>query len=106
MLEPGCKGLLAVDAAGEHLAVGPFGSLGVVEAFGLAVGPGAVGFDEALGSAEPGDGLLEGCGVSVGERVVGDDAVDPVDAGAGEVRGIAGEGPGRGGALLIGRTSA
>ena len=99
--EPGRKCGLAVVAAGEDLPVGPFGLQGPVEAFGFAVGPGAVGFDEALDRPEIGDGLTERGGVPVGEGVVGDDAFDPVDAVAGEVACGPGKEPGRGDTLLV-----
>ena len=103
VLEPGRKCGLAVVAAGEDLPVGPFGLQGPVEAFGFAVGPGAVGLDEALNCSKICDCLAEHCGVAVGEGVVGDDAFDPLDAVAGEIARGAGEEPGRGGALLIGK---
>ena len=101
--EPGRKCGLAVVAAGEDLPVGPFGLQGPVEAFGFAVGPGAVGLDEALDCSKVRYGLPERCGVTVCEGVVGDDAFDPLDAVAGEVARGAGEEPGRCGALLVGK---
>ena len=69
VLEPGRKCGLAVTAAGKDLPVGPFGLKGAVETFGFAVGPGAVGLDEALDSPEVGDGLAERGGFAVSDEV-------------------------------------
>jgi hypothetical protein len=101
VLEPGRKCCLAVGAAGEDLPVCPFGLQGPVEAFGFAVGPGAVGFDETLDGSEVRNGFTERAGVAVGESVVGDDAFDPVDAVAGEVPCGAGEELGCGDTLFV-----
>jgi hypothetical protein len=73
-----------------------------VEAFGFAVGPGAVRLDEPLDGAEVGHGLAERGGVAVGEGVICDDPFDPVDAVPGEVACGPGEEPGRGGAFFVG----
>jgi hypothetical protein len=70
VVQPGCKCGGAVVVAGEDTAVGPFGGEGAVETFDLAVGPGAVRFDEALLGAECADGVLEVGGEPLGERVV------------------------------------
>ncbi len=48
VIEPGGKGAVPVVVAGEDLAVGPSGEQGAVEAFHLAVLPGAVWLDEDL----------------------------------------------------------
>jgi hypothetical protein len=87
--------------AGEDLPVSPFGGEGAVEAFDLAVGTGAVRFDEALLGAELGDGGFERGGMAVGEGVIPDDAFDAVDAVAGEELGSAEENGGSGGAFFV-----
>lgn len=102
VLEPWRKCGVPVVAAGEDLPVGPFGLQGAVEAFGFAVGPRAVGLDEALHCSEVCHGLTERGGVAGSEGVIGDDAFDPLDAVAGEVARGAGEEPGRCCALLVG----
>ena len=48
VLEPGRKGGCSLLVAGEDLPVGPLGLQGAVEAFDLAVLPGAVGLDELV----------------------------------------------------------
>src|SRR5690242_1022426 len=53
------KGGGAVGVAGEHLAVGPFGLQGPVQALDLAVLPGAVRLDELLPGPELGDDLAQ-----------------------------------------------
>src|SRR3954447_8515652 len=55
VLDPGGKGGGALGVAGECLPVGPFGGQGAVEAFDLAVLPGAVRLDELLPGAQCGD---------------------------------------------------
>jgi hypothetical protein len=52
VLEPGRKGGGAFVVGEEDLPVGPLGLQGAVEAFDLAVLPGAVGLDELLLGAE------------------------------------------------------
>src|SRR3954447_12153858 len=101
VLDPGCKGGGALVVAGEGLPVGPLGGQRAVEAFDLAVLPGAVRLDELLPGVEGGDDLAQG--VLVGPGVVGHHPLDAVDAVAGEV----GRGPSEerraGGALLVGQ---
>jgi hypothetical protein len=102
VLDPGRKSVVAGLVAREGLPVGPLSGEGPVEPFDFPVLPGAVRLDELLGCAEIGDGLFE-CGwVPVGERVVGDDPLDLLDAVLGEVRGSSGQESGRGGAFLVG----
>ena len=76
VVEPGCKCCRLFVVAGEDLVVGSFGGEGAIEAFDLAVGPGAERFNEALFGPEACDGFLECGGVSVGESVVGEDPFD------------------------------
>ena len=53
------EGVGAVLVAGVSALVGPFGGEGAVEAFDLAVGPGAVRFDEALLGTKAFHGFFE-----------------------------------------------
>ena len=55
VLEPGGKGCGGFGVAGPDLSIGPFGFQGAVEAFDLAVLPGAVGAGEDVVGAEVGD---------------------------------------------------
>ena len=83
VLEPGCKGGCAVVVGEEDLAVGPLGEQGAVEAFDLAVLPGAVRPDEDLPDAGRGAELAQR--LAVGPGVVGHQPFDPGDAVGGEV---------------------
>lgn len=76
VLEPWCQSCGAFVVAGEHLAVGPFGLEGPVEALYLAVLPGAVRPDgEVLGSESAND-LANGSAFRVAPVVVGHDRLD------------------------------
>src|SRR3954469_11309830 len=101
VLDPGGKGGGALGVAGECLPVGPFGGQGAVEAFDLAVLPGAVRLDELLPGAQCGDDLAQR--PPVGPGVVGHHPLDPGNAVGGEVGRAAGEEPGAGAALLVGQ---
>ena len=48
VLEPGCKGGGAFVVVGEHVAVGPLGLQGSVEALDLAILPWAVRLDQEM----------------------------------------------------------
>jgi hypothetical protein len=52
VVEPVVEGGSSLIVAGERLPVGPFGLQGAVEAFCLAVLPGAVGSDPAVLGAD------------------------------------------------------
>ena len=52
VLDPGCKRCGSVGVGEELLPVGPFGLQGAVEAFDLAVLPGAVRLDESAACRE------------------------------------------------------
>ena len=52
VVEPWCQGLGALVVACEYPPVGPFGLEGPVEAFDLAVLPGAVRFDQDVVDVE------------------------------------------------------
>ena len=83
--EPGGKCFGSLSVGVEDAAVGPLGLQGAVEAFDLAVLPGAVRFDELVPSPEGGYSRGEVVGAAVAEVVVGQDAFDVGDAVLGEV---------------------
>src|SRR3954464_4074749 len=89
----------ALAAVAVDRTVGPAGQQGADEAFGLAIGLGAVGPRAQVADAEraAGDGVD---GRDVGAVVVGHHALD-VDAVAGVVRDGAAQKPDRGQALLV-----
>src|SRR3954451_25422930 len=96
VVEPGGQEGGALVVAGEDPGVGPFGAQGAVEAFDLAVGPGAVRADELLPGSDGGCGGGEVPGDPVVLGVVGDDPLDG-DAVAGVEGRSAGEEAGAGG---------
>jgi len=100
-LQPGGKRGGAVGVAEEDLPVGPFDLQCAVEPLNFAVLPRAVRLDEFVLSAELGNRLLDGGGVAVGPRVVGDQPLNPGDAVGGEVGGSAEQERGTGGACLV-----
>ena len=100
--QPGVKGEGSGGVAGVGLPVGPFGGQGPVEPLDLPVLPGAVGLDEDVGGTQAGHRVGERTAVPVGERVVGDDLLDPCDAVRGEVLAGAGQERRAGRALLVG----
>jgi len=91
------KGLVA----GEDLPEGPLGGEGAVDAFDLAVSPGAVRFDEALLGPDLRHGFFERDRFPVGVGVVGEDPLDPGDAVGGEELRRAQQQSGAGAALLV-----
>jgi 3-beta hydroxysteroid dehydrogenase/isomerase family len=100
-LEPRCKGGRALGVGGEHLAVGPFGLQGAVEALYLAVLPRAVRFDEHLTGTEISADVADR--VPVGPGVVGHDAFDAGDAVRAEVGCCPTEEGRAGGAFFVGQ---
>jgi hypothetical protein len=74
---------------------------GSVEAFHLAVLPGAVGSDGDVLGIEPDEGFGEGSAFGVAPVVVGHDGLDPVDAVISEEGGRSGQESRRGGALFV-----
>src|SRR5699024_12226168 len=101
--EPGRKGSGSLGVAGEDLSVGPLGLQGAVEAFDLAVLPGAVRPDELVLGAQFLHDVAYVVGMAVGEVVVGHHSLDPGDAVRGEVPGRSPDEAGAGGALLVGQ---
>jgi hypothetical protein len=75
-----CQGCGAFGVAGVGAQVGPLVEQGAVEAFDLAIGLRPVGAGEFSGRAEVGECLAPGEALAVGPGVVGEDALDPVDA--------------------------
>src|SRR4051794_16028748 len=100
VVEPGGQEGGTVVVAGEDPGVGPLGTQGAVEAFDLAVDPGAVRANELLPGSDRGCGRGEVPGDPVVLGVVGDDPLDG-DAVAGVEGCGAGEEAGAGGALLV-----
>jgi hypothetical protein len=101
VLEPGCKRCGAVCVGEEDVPVGPFGLQGAVEAFDLAVLPGAVRLDELLPDPVRGADLAQR--EPVGPGVVGDEPLDAGDAVGGEVGDRAFQERRAGGSLLVGQ---
>ena len=96
-----CRGFGPFLVGGVGPQVGPLVEQGAVEAFDLAVGLRPAGAGQLAGRAEVGQGLAPGEALAVGPGVVGQDALDAVDARRSEEgRGTAEEG-GAGGGLLV-----
>ena len=93
VVEPAAQGEGSLSGARVGLSVSPLSEGGLDEAFGLAVGPRAIGFGEDVSDTPGLTEAADGAG-SVGGSVVGKEAMRPSSTGSEELEGPVQEGLG------------